>query len=445
VPVVLRDDLRQKPLLSHWALKLRGVGKSYRSRFKAKFQILGRRRLLRNWLKGGTGRGGGKKDVRAGSLGANRSVLFLQCTNAGLYPPILNAATLFADRGWQVTILSSPSADTVALAVEEYSGVTHLTTRLRPRNAVRPVEYLNYILTAIRCARRLRPTLIYASDPIGALPALAASKASGAQIIYHEHDSPRQLRPWLARIRLMTVRSARLIVFPNESRSVLAREELGFLADRLHIVWNLPRLAELPTLTSKAETPLIIYYHGSIAPERLPEAVVEAVHRFHGLVQLRFAGYEVPSAHGYIERLLALGRRSDGDPLVQYLGQLPLRKDLLTEAAQAHIGLAFVPGNSADVNLRHMTGASNKAFDYMAAGLALLVSDLSDWREIFVAHGCGRACDPADPGSLTAALKWFLHNAAERRAMAERNRAKIERDWNYETGFAKVLGEVDNW
>ena len=35
-------------------------------------------------------------------------------------------------------------------------------------------------------------------------------------------------------------------------------------------------------------------------------------------------------------------------------------------------------------------------FDYMAAGLALLVSDLADWREMFVARGFARACDPAD-------------------------------------------------
>ena len=54
------------------------------------------------------------------------------------------------------------------------------------------------------------------------------------------------------------------------------------------------------------------------------------------------------------------------------------------EAARAHVGLALMPLNSNDLNMRHMTGASNKPFDYMAAGLALLVSDLPDWRQMFV-------------------------------------------------------------
>jgi glycosyltransferase involved in cell wall biosynthesis len=323
--------------------------------------------------------------------------------------------------------------------------VKHLLAPLRPRNAIRPLDDLYYILASTWHALRLRPSLIYASDPIGALPARAASKVSGAQIIYHEHDSPAQgsLRPWLARMRFVTVRSARLIIFPNEVRSRLAREELGFPAERLHIVWNLPRLAELPTLAPKAETPLIIYYHGSITPERLPEAVVEAVQRFHGRIRLRFAGDEAPGARGYIERLFALGRTSNGDPLIQYAGKVQ-RMDLLTGAAQAHVGLALVPRNSTDVNMRHMTGASNKAFDYMAAGLALLVSDLADWREMFVARGFARACDPADPDSIAAALGWFLDNAAERRAMAARSRAKIVEDWNYDTAFAQVIDALND-
>ena len=37
-----------------------------------------------------------------------------------------------------------------------------------------------------------------------------------------------------------------------------------------------------------------------------------------------------------------------------------------------------------DINLNYMTGASNKPFDYMACGLALLVCDLSDWKQMYV-------------------------------------------------------------
>ena len=338
----------------------------------------------------------------------NRRVLFLQCTNAGLYPPILSAANILSFAGWQVRILSSPSAETATVAVKERPGLKHISTALRPRNQVRPLDYLYYLFASIKLALRFQPGVIYASDPLSTLPALAAAKVSGARVVYHEHDSPspRSLRPWLAHMRVKMARVARLIIFPNEVRSSLAREELGFSADRLHIVWNLPRLSELPALIPKVEKPLIIYYHGSITPERLPETVVEAVRRFDGRIRLVVAGYEAPGAPGYISRLLDLGRLADGAQLVRYAGQFS-RESLLREAASAHVGLALMPSDSTDINMRHMTGASNKAFDYMAAGLALLVSDLPDWRDMFVMPGFAIASH-SDSNSLTEALGWFL-------------------------------------
>jgi Glycosyl transferases group 1 len=78
----------------------------------------------------------------------------------------------------------------------------------------------------------------------------------------------------------------------------------------------------------------------------------------------------------------------------------------------------------------------------MAAGLALLVSDRADWHHMFVAPGFARACDPADPGSIVAALDWFLHHPAERLGMAARGRARIETDWNYDTAFAPVINSL---
>ena len=89
-----------------------------------------------------------------------------------------------------------------------------------------------------------------------------------------------------------------------------------------------------------------------------------------------------------------------------------------------------------------MTGASNKPFDYLACGLPLLVSDLPDWREMFVAPGYARACDPSDAENVAAALRWFVENPGAARAMGERGRQRIAADWNYERQFAPVLSEL---
>jgi glycosyltransferase involved in cell wall biosynthesis len=103
------------------------------------------------------------------------------------------------------------------------------------------------------------------------------------------------------------------------------------------------------------------------------------------------------------------------------------------------VGVALLPSSSDDENLRWMPGASNKVFEYLADGLAVLVSDMPGWREIVVEPGYGLACVAEEPQSIASAIAWWLAHPEEMRAMGERGRARIAADWNYETQFAPVL------
>ena len=121
------------------------------------------------------------------------------------------------------------------------------------------------------------------------------------------------------------------------------------------------------------------------------------------------------------------------------LGEVPLRADLLAHCRRADVGLAFMPKQDrGDINESNMTGASNKPFDYLANGLALLVSERPDWRTMFADSGLGLACNQDDPASIAAALRWFLEHPVEMRAMGERGRRRIADDWNYEAQFRPV-------
>jgi spore maturation protein CgeB len=90
-----------------------------------------------------------------------------------------------------------------------------------------------------------------------------------------------------------------------------------------------------------------------------------------------------------------------------------------------------------------MPGASNKPFDYLASGLALLVSDEPGWCEMFVEPGYGVACRPHDSQSVASSLRWLLNHPADVRAMGERGRQRIAATWNYETQFAPVRQWLD--
>lgn len=372
--------------------------------------------------------------------GSNRRVLFVQATNPGGYPPLIHASLLMADAGWEVTFLSAPIAGNT-LALAPHPRVKVHAIRARPSDVMSQVNYASYFLATARLALQLRPDVVYASDPLGAGPGLLAARLARATLIYHEHDSPSPgtLNLSLARLRAAAARSARSIVFPNEERARVVQKELRFPDDRLRIVWNVPRRAELASSSEPAEPPLIVHYHGSITPERLPETVALAVRRFPGRVRLRIAGYEVPSARGYIRQLVGSESGAATNASVEYIGMIPSREELLMEAARAHVGLALMPLASDDLNMRHMIGASNKPFDYMASGLSLLVSDLPEWNKMFVETGFARAVDPASEISIAGALEWFLTHPEQRRAMSARARRKIETDWNYDRAFATLL------
>jgi glycosyltransferase involved in cell wall biosynthesis len=346
-----------------------------------------------------------------------------------------------ADAGWDVTFLSAP-IDGMQLELPYHPHIDRIDVPPRPSHVMTKRAYFAYCARAVALSKRLKPSVVYASDPLGAFLGIMAARSVGARLIYHEHDSPNSqtdLNRLFAWARRRATRGADVVVFPNGQRAAVACEQLGFDPDRLRIVWNLPRRNEIPDLARRDDQRIVVYYHGSIVPDRLPLAVPKALQAVARPVSLRIAGYETASGKGYVAALeKEFGRASEGG-LIEYISQIPLRSDLLRSAANANVGLALVSMSCDDINMRNMTGASNKAFDYMAAGLPLIVSDLPDWRAMFVDPGHALAADPRDPDSLAAALRMLIDNPQLRFEMGYRNRKRIAAEWNYEIAFAPIL------
>jgi len=159
-------------------------------------------------------------------------------------------------------------------------------------------------------------------------------------------------------------------------------------------------------------------------------------------IRLRIAGYETIGSAGYAQQLKQEAERLEIIDRVTFLGPIPLRTDLLAYCREADVGLAFMPLVTQNLNESTMAGASNKPFDFLACGLALLVSDLPAWKQMYVDTGFGRACNPHDPSSIAEELIWFLSHPEERKAMGRRGHQRIRDGWNYETQFDKVMEKL---
>jgi glycosyltransferase involved in cell wall biosynthesis len=382
---------------------------------------------------------------RAGSVSSrsdSSQALFVQVTQPAAYPPLINASILMADRGWNITFLSAPTVDE-SLALAPHPGIVVERISERPSYVVTKLAYFEYCRRVIGLARRLQPKVVYASDPIGALPGLLASRASSsAHFIYHEHDTPTRssdLNPIIRLARMAAIRTAKHVIFPHAQRAAIVGQDLN--KERFHVVWNTPRLAELPAIHHRPEQPLVVYYHGSISPTRIPKTVAEAVARLGNCACIRIAGYETENGYGYIDELRSLFGDAKSGGIIDYVGQVP-RDRLLVEAAKAHIGLALTPMVTNDLNMRYMAGASNKAFDYMAAGLPFLVSDLPEWRAMFADADYAVACDPRSADSIEAALRHLATSPLLRKRIGYLARKKVEQAWNYDAQFAKVLAAI---
>ncbi len=381
--------------------------------------------------------------LRRAHPGAGRA-LFLLFTNPAGYPPVEHAVRLMAEAGWDIRIIGTGADGTGALELPRLPGVELVLLPRRSPGWAQKVQYAGFALRATELARRWRPDIIHASDPLSTPAALLAAAAAGAPIVYHEHDAPGAegrggADALVRRARARVLRTAALCVAPGEARACRLRDDGRPAHLPTVVAWNTPVREEVQLRPPPRDGPLTLHYHGSVVPQRVPTSVVDAVALLGGAVQLRIVGYETAGSPGYGSALEARAVQRGIPGLVRFEGPLPLRRQLLERARAGDVGLSVVTDDASDSNLRSLVGPSNKPFDYLASGLPLIVPAREEWVETFVRPGVARPCDPSDPVSIAAAVRWFLDHPDERRAMGERGQGLIRDRWCYELQFAPVL------
>ena len=352
---------------------------------------------------------------------------------------------MLADRGWEVLFLGSgASGEADAFQFVDHPRIRTERWRYSGPGWRQKAHYAGFCLWTLWRAWRSGARWIYASDPLACPAAWLASYLPGRRVIYHEHDSPSVTdgSPFFRRIlgvRHRLCQRAAAVVLPNAERARVFSEAIR-PAGPVLTVWNCPERHEVCARLSPSPSPAepVLFYHGSLNPARLPLAVLRALLLVPGRPRLHFAGYTTSGHRDFLDTFLAEAARLGLADRVKYLGAPATRAELLGLCSQASLGLAFMPAASGDLNMRAMTGASNKPFDYLACGLGLLVSDLPDWRAMFVDPGYARACNPEDPHSIAQAVAWFLTHPQEAAAARVRGRQRILDEWNYETQFVPV-------
>lgn len=370
-------------------------------------------------------------------------ILYVQYTNPAGYPPLEHSSQILAESGFQVLFLGSAVVGAPAMSFP-----VHRRIQVRQLAPVGggwrgKLHYLFFCAWVVRWLLMWRPTWIYASDLLACPPALLASWLLGTHVIYHEHDWPVESKSRFGKLcfaaRRTLARRADRCVLPNQERAALFIAQLCVPDRKVILVWNCPRKSEVAgPRTALLQGQLRIVYHGSIVPARVPLALIDALAVLPDGVRLQIVGYETAGHRGHLRALQSRATELGMADRLEYLPAVP-RHQVLTLGRSTDLGLALIAPEDHDLNLRTMGGASNKPFEYLACGLAVLVSDLPDLRRMYVEPGYGLACNPLNPDSIREALRWFLEHPVEMRRMGEVGRRRIVAEWNYETQFEPVL------
>jgi glycosyltransferase involved in cell wall biosynthesis len=375
----------------------------------------------------------------------NKRILYIQYNKPAAFPPLEHSSLILADHGWEVLFLGISLSDVEGITFPSHERIRVKLLPACPRGWRQKIHFLFFCVWSCWWTISWRPSWIYASDYLSAPAALIIKKLIGMKLVYHEHDWPgpfvalsRFVRICLkARHRLGMV--ADIVIFPNSGRGQLFSQELPAVRNNIHYVWNCPTRSE--AVFTKERDPfgdMWVIYHGSIAPDRVTVELVHALVLLPEQIKLRVIGYETEGCRGYLQELKDLARRHQVEHRLEILGTLS-RVDVLTWCRKSDIGLSLMPMRSDNINIQHIVGASNKAFDNLACGIPLLVSNLTEWRAAYVEPGYALACNPTDPDDIARTLLWYLEHPRERREMGEAGRRRIAAEWNYESQFAPIM------
>ena len=289
----------------------------------------------------------------------------------------------------------------------------------------------------IRAAVALRPDAVHCHDVAMLVPGYLAARLRDARLIYDSHELatgvPYHSRAWgwlVAAIERLLVPRCDAVITVSDGIADRLQARYG-LATRPAVIRNipdLPRDGEAPDLRAElgiGEAPLVLH-QGAVAEARGCEALVEAIGGLDD-AHLLFLGAEGPYASG-LERL---ARERALSARVHLMPPVELDR-LLAHTRQADAGVSLLEPNCDN----HRLALPNKVFEYLRAGVPVLVTRDSELSRIVAELEVGESADPSDPADVGEGLRSIL---ASRDAALRKRIVSAAEDLSWEREQGKLL------
>jgi glycosyltransferase involved in cell wall biosynthesis len=291
---------------------------------------------------------------------------------------------------------------------------------------------LAFNLQGAALAWRVAPELVHANDYDTMWIGVAAKLLRGSRLVYDAHelwpdqDGDIGWRPWLIACEWLFVRiaDATTTVSPGCAEAMAARYHVGLPV----VVRNVPEPL-LGVEPRRPNGPRAVYV-GVVAPHRGLEEAIAALAVVPGL-RLRVVGAD---STGFAAQLRQHAEMIGVADRVEVWPAVPPSK--VAEAiAGSDIGIVLIQPTS----LSHRMSLPNKLFEYTAAGVPVLASELPVMGPLVREEGIGEVVPPADVDAIAAAMRRLI-DPVRNAVVRDRVRAFGERvNWQHER---RVLEEV---
>ena len=304
-----------------------------------------------------------------------------------------------------------------------------------PPGGLRPVRIVHRLWRVWRTARRIRADLYHFHEP-ELVPVALLLRQTGSRVVYdvHEdHPSTQIYEPYRfgKRIgfRLLEALARRTCDGFVAATPAIAK---AFPPERTVEVRNLPLLEKLASRLPAPNGHANVVYVGGLTYPRGLREMVEAAQRLRDPeVRLLLIG-----SFG-AQEIADEAHTLPGWDRVDYIGQID-HDEVWERLATARVGLVTLHPEES-----YVESLPTKLFEYMAAGLPVVVSDFPYLRVLLDPVGCASFVDPLDPAQIAAAIDDLLADEERAHEMGNRGAAAVRERLNWQHEEPKLLDLYD--